>query len=209
MACGVIYLITNKLNGKQYVGQTTQAFKERIAQHKYHNALYVDHEIHKFGWENFGVEVIEECNTKEQLDEREMFWIAKLDTMAPNGYNLTAGGSGFQGRKHTPKSIAKMSVRAKERMAARTPESRSESARKREANRSPEEKSATARARELAKTPEERAAARRKGWAKKSPAERTDIMKKVWVARKANMAKKKELIQQLIGLLNNLSKKVS
>ena len=97
-----------------------------------------------------------------------MFWIAALNTKYPDGYNLTSGGSGFNGRKHTPESIALMSDIAKATWARRSPEERAEIARKREANRSPEERSAivrrawiTRRANEAKKTPEERAASKK------------------------------------------------
>ncbi|MBQ3433683.1 MAG: hypothetical protein II968_08105 [Selenomonadaceae bacterium] len=40
--------------------------------------------IQKYGWENFSVEIIEEC-TIEQLDNREIFWIAALGSKALNG----------------------------------------------------------------------------------------------------------------------------
>ena len=187
---GVIYKITNLINGKSYVGQTVQPLKERIAQHRYHDELYVDHEIRKYGWKNFTVEILEECTSHEQLNEREIFWIARLNTKHPGGYNMTDGGAGFNGRKHTPESIALMSEIAKEVWAGRSSEERATIAKKREANRSPEEKSATARARELAKPFEVRSARSKKNWAKKSPEERSAMVKKTWVTRKANEAKK-------------------
>ena len=93
MIVGVIYLITCLINGKKYVGQTTQPLKKRIAQHKCSD-LYIDRAIRKYGWKNFKVEVIEECYTVEQLNAREIFWIAALNTKVPNGYNQTDGGEG-------------------------------------------------------------------------------------------------------------------
>lgn len=90
---GYIYKITNKVNGKSYIGQTryTVEFRWRQHQHKkdntyFHNALY------KYGIENFTVETLEECNV-EDLDSKEIFYIAKYDTFK-NGYNLTIGGDG-------------------------------------------------------------------------------------------------------------------
>ena len=188
--CGVIYCITCLLTQMKYVGQTTRDLKIRIAEHKYHGELYIDQEIQRLGWENFVVEVLEECETLEKLDEREKFWVAYFNCKYPNGYNMTDGGSGFNGRRHTPESIAKMSIAATERMAARTPESRSESARKREANRSPEERSATAQARELAKPFEVRSARAKACAARRTPEERSAITKKAWITRRANEAKK-------------------
>lgn len=95
---GVIYKITCLINRKIYVGQTIN-FKQRISQHKRDSSKFIpgiDAAIAKYGWENFFVEVIEECSV-EQLNEREMFWIALLNSKAPNGYNLTDGGDGIVG----------------------------------------------------------------------------------------------------------------
>ena len=91
---GVIYLITNTLNGKNYVGKTKQKLEKRITQHKYDSRkgrLGLGAAIRKYGWENFSVEVLETCPV-EMLNEREKFFIAKLNTQVPNGYNLTDGG---------------------------------------------------------------------------------------------------------------------
>ncbi len=109
MIVGMIYLITCLINGKKYVGQTTQPLKKRITQHK-RGTLYIDKAIQKYGWKNFTVQVLEECETQEQLNEREIFWIAALNSKVPNGYNITNGGEGNLGWKHTPESIAKMVV---------------------------------------------------------------------------------------------------
>jgi len=96
---GVIYKITNLLNGKIYVGQTIN-FQHRIHCHKCSNRTGVDAAIKKYGWENFKIEVIEECPI-EKLDEREIFWIFELNCKSPNGYNLTNGGDSLKG-EHNP-----------------------------------------------------------------------------------------------------------
>lgn len=90
---GIIYKITNKVNGKSYIGQTryTIEFRWRQHQHKKDNT-YFHNAIHKYGIENFSIEVLEECDTKD-LNSREIFYIAKYDTFN-NGYNLTIGGDG-------------------------------------------------------------------------------------------------------------------
>ncbi|MBE8952419.1 MAG: GIY-YIG nuclease family protein [Quinella sp. 1Q7] len=75
---GIIYKLTCLINSKAYVGQTTRTLEKRIEQHKYGN-LYVDRAIRKYGWENFTVEILEECDTREQLNERERYWIAHLN----------------------------------------------------------------------------------------------------------------------------------
>lgn len=94
---GVIYLITNMINGKSYVGQTIQKLSKRLYQHRTGNKGYLDRAIQKYGWENFAHIVLEENVPREMLDEREIFWIALLKTKKPNGYNLTDGGGGNSG----------------------------------------------------------------------------------------------------------------
>lgn len=90
---GIIYKITNLLNGKVYVGQTIQKLNRRMNQHKHSgDDKGIDKAIQKYGWKNFKVEVIEEV-PREMLNEREQFWIAHYDCMVPNGYNLTSGGN--------------------------------------------------------------------------------------------------------------------
>ena len=88
----IIYVITNTINGKPYVGQTTRTLNERIFEHMHCRKTCIGKAIQKYGWINFSVEVVEVCDTIEQLNEREKFWIAKYNSIAPNGYNLTEGG---------------------------------------------------------------------------------------------------------------------
>ena len=94
----VVYKITSLLNGMIYVGKTTRSLKERIGEHcRQKNTSLIDRAIQKHGLENFIVEVLEQCETIEQLNEREIFWIAKLNCKHPNGYNQTDGGDGLTG----------------------------------------------------------------------------------------------------------------
>lgn len=112
---GIIYKITNILNGKIYVGQTIQKLAKRISQHKsIKKKLGIDAAIAKYGWDNFTAEIIEECPV-EMLNEREIFWIAELNTKVPNGYNLTDGGYGHRGYKPTPEACANLSKALKGR----------------------------------------------------------------------------------------------
>ena len=90
----IIYKITNKINGKIYIGQTIYTIEHRISGHlhskdstRFHNAL------RKYGIENFSIEVIDNAFTQEELNEKEIFWIKEYDSMNPNvGYNSTPGG---------------------------------------------------------------------------------------------------------------------
>lgn len=92
-----VYLIKNSENDKMYVGVTTKGYEHRFYNHKYQSrkngrcsALYAA--IRKHGDEKFSVELLEVCHSFEHMNERERHWIKELDTMSPNGYNLTDGG---------------------------------------------------------------------------------------------------------------------
>ena len=98
---GFIYLITNKINNKKYVGQTKYTIEHRIKSHLDNiergnpsNSL-IDNAIKKYGIENFIIEKLEECSN-DLLDEREIFWIENKNSYVRNneGYNLTLGGKG-------------------------------------------------------------------------------------------------------------------
>lgn len=89
---GCIYMYTNRINGKKYIGQTTRKLMVRHWQHLSQNDSYIDKDIKKYGKENFKLEVLEDnIFEKDLLHEKERFYIAKYDTFN-NGYNMTRGG---------------------------------------------------------------------------------------------------------------------
>ena len=89
---GIIYKITSP-SDKVYVGQTTQTFKERIKNHKKpsSNCTLLKRALDKYG-DEMTYEIIEEVPI-DQLDEREIYWIKELNSLAPNGYNCSSGGN--------------------------------------------------------------------------------------------------------------------
>lgn len=93
---GVIYLITCLVSGKKYVGQTTKTLEQRWKEHRKNRGKKpgLSGAISKHGSENFKIELLEEGTSLQDLFVKEIFWISKLGTLAPNGYNLTQGGEG-------------------------------------------------------------------------------------------------------------------
>jgi group I intron endonuclease len=108
----IVYLITNEVNGKQYIGQTVRSLQVRWKKHLSAVVLgseyYFHKAIRKYGEENFSLLVLHICETKEEMDFTEVFYISLLGTKAPKGYNSTEGGEGTVGHKHTEESIQKM-----------------------------------------------------------------------------------------------------
>lgn len=90
-----VYMHTNKINGKKYVGQTSQKPEKRWNDGKgYKNCSYFYKAIKKYGWDGFYHEIIASNLTKDEADNFENLLIEKLDLLNPDkGYNLKDGGS--------------------------------------------------------------------------------------------------------------------
>lgn len=116
---GYIYLITNLINGKKYVGQTINDVETRMRSHrqfaksylrdKSKKTLFIDKAISKYGWENFKVDVLEEC-CQDQLNDREIYWISELNTLDDKiGYNVSPGGGNSAGHTDETKELIRQS----------------------------------------------------------------------------------------------------
>jgi group I intron endonuclease len=93
----IIYLGVNTLNGKMYVGQTTQAFKSRIYDHKQlakrsPRCSPFCRAIYEYGIGNFKFVVVSIKKLRTEADEMEKRLIQILGTKIPNGYNTRDGG---------------------------------------------------------------------------------------------------------------------
>lgn len=109
---GYIYLVTNLINNKKYVGQTTLTIEERWSQHIYdaifkYDDFYFHKAIRKYKKENFKIEKVCECLNSE-LDDKEIYYIDFFKTyyIYNQGYNLTRGGCG--GTKVKEEEIMKL-----------------------------------------------------------------------------------------------------
>lgn len=98
---GMVYVATNKHNGKKYVGYTTVTVDARRNDHlklvvagsqtAFHRAL------RKYGGDAFTWEIVFTSLLIEELQDEEIFFIKQLNTKSPHGYNLTDGGEGLVG----------------------------------------------------------------------------------------------------------------
>lgn len=110
-----IYMVKNLLNGKSYIGQHTT---EKEYDSYYGSGSELLKDMKKIGIYNFVKGIIEYCESKEELNEKEKFWITIFDTIE-NGYNICRGGgdypilygekNGFFNKKHSEETKKKIS----------------------------------------------------------------------------------------------------
>lgn len=98
---GCVYVITNTVNGKQYIGCTMLHLGLRKRKHG--SACKIEgrekyYELHKamneFGFDNFLFESVFEAEYVEDLEEKEKELIQSMETLYPDGYNMQKGGLG-------------------------------------------------------------------------------------------------------------------
>lgn len=127
------YCITNKINGKQYVGKTsdiTRRLYHYIWLAKRGSEQHIHRAIRKYGFNNFSFGIIKICKYEKIAFEYEKVYIKELNTFGSNGYNETFGGEGFSSGEFHPwknglsqkhiESIRKGSIKAKKIMCLNT-----------------------------------------------------------------------------------------
>ena len=90
---GYIYETTNLINTRKYIGK--KASNKFLAERYLGSGKILNQAIEKYGKENFRVKLIEECSSKEQLNEKEKYWIERYNSVnSTEYYNITIGGDG-------------------------------------------------------------------------------------------------------------------
>ena len=88
---GFIYLTTNTINGKKYIGMCKNTHRERYLG----SGKLLKQAIKKYGRENFDRTIIQECETFEQLSNSESYWVKYYNAVESSEfYNLVDGGIG-------------------------------------------------------------------------------------------------------------------
>jgi group I intron endonuclease len=120
----LVYKVTNKINGKSYIGQTTKSLKIRKRNHLWcalneRNNYCFYNAIRKYGSESFDWEIMAEgiCS-QETLNELEKHFICLYNTYH-DGYNSTLGGGTSIGFRHSEKTKKKMSIMRKGKLAGK------------------------------------------------------------------------------------------
>lgn len=119
---GYIYKTVNLVNGKFYIGKH-KYHKPQIDPSYFGSGIKLKSAIQKYGIKHFQTELLEVCNTAEEMNQREIGWIQQTDACNPDiGYNMSRGGDGNVpyerllagakkriGMRHSPESNAKIS----------------------------------------------------------------------------------------------------
>jgi len=111
-----IYKVTNKINGKVYIGKTVHTLEHRWSQHlsfaKMNSGCpYLGRAIRKYGSETFEIEQLAQTDNSEELNTLECHFIQQLKSYQREvGYNLTLGGEGTAGYHHSSETKAKIAA---------------------------------------------------------------------------------------------------
>lgn len=107
-----VYVHTNKINGKKYVGVTQRKPEKRWRNGNGYERQYFYNAILKYGWENFEHTILKTGLPQEEANYYEKYYIKEFDSLlGHNGYNAAVGGydAGMTGLHHSEETKKKMS----------------------------------------------------------------------------------------------------
>lgn len=114
----MVYLITNLVNDKYYVGKTVKSLNRRWSAHKKRAKTnpksYIHNAIKRYGEENFDIQVLSKESDETKCINLEKVWIILLQSKSEDyGYNLTSGGDGMVGCRYSIEYKKDISERVK------------------------------------------------------------------------------------------------
>lgn len=112
----VVYKFTNILNNKVYIGKTSTSLRKRVIGHltasrKWTKSRkgYFQNALSKYGINNFNIDILDRCEDKQLLNEREIYWINYYNSNNKKyGYNMTPGGDGNSDLEFCRKNIERL-----------------------------------------------------------------------------------------------------
>lgn len=97
---GIVYLITHTESGKQYIGITIQSLERRWVNHieqakagSLKSEASLHEAIRRYGADAFSISIIDHGSTKGGIEQSERNWIKQLNSLEPNGFNISPGGT--------------------------------------------------------------------------------------------------------------------
>jgi hypothetical protein len=95
----IIYRTTNTINGKIYIGKDEKNRPWYLG-----SGVYLRKAIAKYGYENFVKTTIDTAASRDELCEKEIYWIDFYNSQTPNvGYNVSEGGDGGDNFTNNPR----------------------------------------------------------------------------------------------------------
>lgn len=89
---GYVYITENLINHKRYIGQHKS---ESLDESYKGSGTLIQRAFEKYGWDNFQTEILEWCQSREELNAREKYWISYYNAVnSPDFYNILSGGEG-------------------------------------------------------------------------------------------------------------------
>lgn len=114
---GYIYKTTNTLNDKIYIGQHLHFTFDKYYKG---SGLILVNAFKKYGKENFKCELLEECDSLEEMNYKEAYYINLYNSTDPNiGYNIKPGGNNANQSEETKRKISDRLVGKKKSLSAR------------------------------------------------------------------------------------------